>query len=215
MRFAAVIAAIPLLIAPPLRAADSATHVQSQRSPTAPPIPRSQPLPAVMLPFVACDRVPQPPSYPAFALARGQQGAVRLRIFVAVTGKISEALVFQSSGSAPLDEAAIASTRTWMLEPGRQGTRPIGMWTEALVSFRILSGTAGTSKVDVEFPGSADIHRCLAQHPPARRNKRSPPSRQPDGVYVGWIPFHTPRLHVAGSLHLDAGTGAARGAERT
>lgn len=83
-------------------------------------------------------------------------------IFVAATGRISEALVSQSSGSTRLDGAAVASTQTWILEPGRQGTSPTGMWTQAVVSFRILSGEPDSAKVEVQFPKAADINRCLA-----------------------------------------------------
>lgn len=92
----------------------------------------------------------------------GEQGAVTLWIFVAATGKIREALVAESSGSARLDDAAIASTRAWTLEAGRQGSRPTNMWTQAIVSFRILSGESGSARVEIQFPKAADINRCLA-----------------------------------------------------
>ncbi|MEQ1580266.1 MAG: energy transducer TonB [Steroidobacteraceae bacterium] len=162
MRIAATFASVALLLGTSASGAESVTPSQFPRPRVAPPIPRPQPAPVWTLPFPACDRIPQTPRYPALALARGEQGAVVMWIFVAATGRISEALVSQSSGSTRLDGAAVASTQTWILEPGRQGTSPTGMWTQAVVSFRILSGEPDSAKVEVQFPKAADINRCLA-----------------------------------------------------
>lgn len=162
MRFAAAFASIALLLGTSASGAESAVQFQYPRPRVAPPVPRYQPAPIVTLPFPACDRLPQPPRYPALALARGEQGTVTLRIFVEATGRIREAQVHQSSGSARLDEAAVASTRTWTLEPGRQDTRPTAMWAEVIVSFRIVAGEPRSGQVEIQFTKAADINRCLA-----------------------------------------------------
>lgn len=162
MRIAAAFASLALLLGTSASGAEPAMPLQFPRPRVAPPIPRPQPAPVVMLPFPACDRIPQPPRYPALALTRGEQGAVTLRLFVEATGRIREAQVHLSSGSERLDDAAVASTRAWMLEPGRQDTRPRAMWTEAVVSFRILPGEPGSAKVEIQFPKAADLNRCLA-----------------------------------------------------
>lgn len=162
MLIAVAFASVALLLGTSASSADPGLPVQIPRPQVVPPMPRSQPPPVLSLPFPTCDRIPQPPRYPALALAMGEQGAVTLRIFVLVTGTISETLAFQSSGSARLDEAAVASTRSWMLMPGRQGSHRVSMWTEAIVSFRIFSGEPSSAKVEVQFPMAADINRCLA-----------------------------------------------------
>jgi len=85
-----------------------------------------------------------------------------MRLFVAETGRIREAQVHRSSGSAQLDDAAVASTQTWKLEPGRQNTQPRAMWTEAIVSFRMLPGDSVSTKVEIQFPMAPTLDRCLA-----------------------------------------------------
>lgn len=162
MRIATAIATLALLFGTSASGAITGVQLQPPRPRVAPPPPRTQPAPIVTLPFAACDRIPQPPRYPARAPAIGEQGAVTLWIFVAATGRIREALVANSSSSVRLDEAAIASTRSWILEPGRQGTRPTGMWTQAVVSFLIPSSESGSARVEIQFPKAADINRCLA-----------------------------------------------------
>ena len=163
MRIAAAFASVALLFGTSASGAEPATPIQFPRPRVAPPPPPPpQPTPVWTLPFPACDRIPQAPRYPALALARGEQGAVTLRLFVEATGRIREAQVHLSSGSERLDDAAVASTRTWTLEPGRQDSHPVSMWTEAIVSFRILPGDPASAKVEVQFPKSADINRCLA-----------------------------------------------------
>lgn len=162
MRIIVALASVPLLLGSPEGRADTGMRAQYPRPPVAPPIPRSQPAPVWTMPFPACDRIPQPPRYPALALTRGEQGEVTMRLFVADTGRIREAQVYRSSGSAQLDDAAVASTRSWTLEPGRQDTRPTAMWSEVVVSFRILAGDPVSTKVEIRFPNAADINRCLA-----------------------------------------------------
>lgn len=162
MRIAAAFASFALLLCTVASGSESATPIQFPRPRVVPPMPRPQPAPVVTLPFPACDRIPQPPRYPALALARGEQGAVTLRLFVEATGRIREAQVHLSSGSERLDDAAVASTRTWTLEPGRQGTRLVNMWSEAVVSFRMQPGEPGSGRVEIRFPRTADINRCVA-----------------------------------------------------
>ena len=160
MRIAAAFASVAVLLGTSSSGTEFAIPYQFPRPRVAPPPPL--PAPVVTLPFPACDRIPQPPRYPALALARGEQGKVTMRIFVADTGRIREAQVHRSSGSAQLDDASVESTRTWTLEPGRQDTRPTAMWSEVVVSFRIFSGEPSSAKVEVQFPMAADINRCLA-----------------------------------------------------
>jgi len=162
MRLAVALFSVALLLGTSASGAGTAVQFQYPRPRVVPSLPRPQPAPVVRLPFPACDRIPQPPRYPPLALAMDEQGDVTLMIYVEATGRIREAQVHQSSGSVRLDEAAVASTRTWTLEPGRQDTRPTAMWAEAIVSFRILAGEPGSGRVEIRFTKAADIARCLA-----------------------------------------------------
>jgi protein TonB len=57
------------------------------------------------------------PAYPPFARRRGEQGQVVLRVFLDEQGRVTNAVVNQSSGSPQLDEAALQAVRRWQCRP--------------------------------------------------------------------------------------------------
>lgn len=58
-----------------------------------------------------------PPQYPAAAVEMGVQGTVILEARVNILGKPTALRILQTSGSADLDQAAVAAVQAWEFEP--------------------------------------------------------------------------------------------------
>lgn len=67
-----------------------------------------------------------PPTYPPQALARRQEGEVRVRITVDTTGRVVDASVESGTPAGVFDQAALNAVRKWRFEPIVKGGRPIG-----------------------------------------------------------------------------------------
>ncbi len=81
------------------------------------PLPVPVKKPAV---FVSPKPSYQPkPKYPAIARRRGVEGSVILEIFVANDGRVTQAMVIESSGSSALDRAALKTIKTWRFPPSQ------------------------------------------------------------------------------------------------
>jgi protein TonB len=87
-------------------------------APTAPPAPRT-PLFLDELALACPDRAP--PEYPRAARRAREEGRVVLRVELDESGRVANAGVATSSGSATLDDAALAAVRTWRCTPPRRG----------------------------------------------------------------------------------------------
>ncbi len=78
------------------------------------------------------------PAYPTISRRLGEEGTVRLRLTVTAEGRVSEALLLESSGFNRLDEAAINwVVRHWRYEPAMEGARAIESMVEASLTFRL------------------------------------------------------------------------------
>jgi len=97
--------------------------------PEAPPGPevRARPLPG------ACPA----PAYPARERLLRREGTVRLLLSVLADGTVEEAGVETSSGSDPLDAAALEAVRRWRFEPARRGGRAVPDLVIQTIRFRI------------------------------------------------------------------------------
>jgi len=62
----------------------------------------------------------RPATFPLTALRRGLTGTVRIRIHVAVDGRVTIDEIIESSGHAVLDAAAISTLRSWRATPARR-----------------------------------------------------------------------------------------------
>ena len=77
------------------------------------------------------------PEYPLIARKRGYQGTVVLEVLVNREGRVKELTLSASSGYSVLDQAALASVRTWLFEPGMRGGEKVDMWVKVPVRFRL------------------------------------------------------------------------------
>jgi protein TonB len=78
-----------------------------------------------------------PPKYPRAALRDGIQGRVVMRVRVSADGRPLIAEIAVSSGSALLDEAALAALRACRFTPAMQDGRPVAFTYEVPYRFRI------------------------------------------------------------------------------
>ncbi len=124
-------ATTPVAAATPAPAQSTATKAVEQRSdPVVANGLRSEPTPAATaqpqaLPadFKRIRFVP--PTYPQQALARRQEGEVRVRITVDMTGRVAEAVVESATPPGVFDQAALSAVRKWRYEPIVKGGQPI------------------------------------------------------------------------------------------
>jgi len=77
------------------------------------------------------------PRYPEESRRRGEEGEVRLRVLVALTGRVSKVAVVESSGCERLDEAARSAAGGWRFLPARRGEEAIAAWVEIPVVFEL------------------------------------------------------------------------------
>lgn len=78
-----------------------------------------------------------PPVYPRVARRRGHQGTVFLEVLVARNGNVKDLRLLESSGYAALDDAALASVKGWIFEPGMKGNQSVEMWVKLPVRFQL------------------------------------------------------------------------------
>lgn len=111
-----------------------------EESPPPPPPQEIAPptaAPALTSPRPIAGQTP-PPTYPARALRRGEQGVVRVRADIGPDGVPTSVSVAGSSGSRQLDRAAVNAVLRWRFEPATANGQP----------------TVGTVEVPIEFnPG--------------------------------------------------------------
>jgi periplasmic protein TonB len=79
---------------------------------------------------------PAPP-YPPEARAAGQQGVVMLLVTVSPLGTVERLSLFESSGFAPLDQAALAAVPHWRFQPGKRRGVPVQYDVRVPVRFSI------------------------------------------------------------------------------
>jgi protein TonB len=122
-----------VLVAPP--PAITMEAAPAPVAPTAPPAPRT-PLFLDELALACPDRAP--PKYPRAARRARAEGRVVLRVELDESGRVANAGVATSSGSATLDDAALAAVRTWRCTPPRRGG--VAVRATALQPFNFVLG---------------------------------------------------------------------------
>src|SRR5262245_22874410 len=123
----------------PQEAASTAIQTVTNVRPTAPPPPVAQPQAVPRTAPKSDPRRPlSQPEYPPSSRRAGEAGTVILEVYVLETGRVGEARVKQSSGFPRLDEAAVREVkRSWRLVPGTENGKPVPMWGQFAVTFKL------------------------------------------------------------------------------
>jgi protein TonB len=79
------------------------------------------------------------PVYPTIARRSGDQGTVMLKVLVSPEGAPLRVELDQSSGSKPLDGAALDAVKGWRFVPARRGAQNIEGWVRVPVVFKLES----------------------------------------------------------------------------
>ncbi|MBY0271517.1 MAG: energy transducer TonB [Burkholderiales bacterium] len=79
------------------------------------------------------------PVYPVVARRSGEQGTVMLKVLVSPEGAPLRVELDQSSGSKPLDGAALEAVKAWRFVPARRGTQNVEGWVRVPVVFKLES----------------------------------------------------------------------------
>lgn len=77
------------------------------------------------------------PEYPLIGRKRGYQGTVVLEVLVTREGRVGDLRMVASSGYSVLDQAALASVKTWIFDPGMKAGKTVDMWVKVPVRFRL------------------------------------------------------------------------------
>jgi len=109
-------------------------RVAESKEPARPELPVSPPL------FNASYLRNPAPAYPAAARRNGDEGTVMLKVLVNAEGVPLRVDVDHTSGSSPLDGAALDAVRRWRFVPARRGVQNIEGWVRVPVVFRLQSG---------------------------------------------------------------------------
>lgn len=122
--------------------ADAApTTAIRQTTTTAPP---AQPPPAPVAKVAATPPRSDPkrpltqPEYPPSSRRAGEAGTVILEVYVNANGRAEDVRVKKSSGFPKLDDAAMREVRrSWRLVPGTEDGKPVAMWGQFAVTFKL------------------------------------------------------------------------------
>ena len=78
------------------------------------------------------------PAYPRDAALRFEAGTVKLQLFIDPGGRVVNALITRSSGSASLDRAARDQALTWRFSPARRDGKPVPDIAEIEIEFKLI-----------------------------------------------------------------------------
>ena len=79
------------------------------------------------------------PEYPPLSQRMGEEGTVRIRVFVLKNGRAQEASVQKSSGYPRLDAAALKAALSWRYVPGTLGGEARDMWVITPIAFNLVT----------------------------------------------------------------------------
>ena len=84
-----------------------------------------------------------PPTYPATARRRAEQGTVTVRVLVAADGSVERAELAESSGFDSLDDAALETVRSrWRFVPARRDGVAVESWVLVPIRFALVEADA-------------------------------------------------------------------------
>jgi protein TonB len=76
-----------------------------------------------------------PPQYPLDAACNGTGGVSTLKVIVGPAGTPSDVSVLRGSGTASLDEAAVAAVKTWKFKPATRAGQPVAQTINVPVNY--------------------------------------------------------------------------------
>lgn len=76
------------------------------------------------------------PTYPASAVFSQLKGKAVVRVQVLSNGLVGEAFIRQSSGAQVLDQAALATVRSWRFRPAHRNGEPVPAWVNVPIEYR-------------------------------------------------------------------------------
>jgi protein TonB len=79
------------------------------------------------------------PNYPEASRRRGEQGVVRVELFVDPAGRVADVRMIESSGFAALDAAAMETLRDWRFRPAERAGLPVMGSITTAVHFRLAT----------------------------------------------------------------------------
>jgi len=125
------VVAVPIEESPPVPAETAPQTVAAARPAQMPagPVTLSTEL------SVSCPEMARPP-YPALSRRLGEEGKLTLQVELDESGKITQTRVIQSSGYSRLDNAAVATVKTWRCRPATRDGQPVR--TVALQPFNFV-----------------------------------------------------------------------------
>ena len=78
------------------------------------------------------------PDYPSAARSAGITGMVRLQVLISSEGSVQDVEVYESSGNAALDSAAIRAVRSWQFTAAKDGAgRRVACYTIVPIRFNL------------------------------------------------------------------------------
>ena len=135
----AIPAPVPMAIADPAPSANApagVTHAPAAVA-AAVAVPGAPvPAPKVELPSSDAQYLQNPKSeYPRLSRQRNEQGKVVVAVFIGTDGTAQKAEIKVSSGYERLDQAALATVKSWRYVPGKRGGVPEAMWFNVPINF--------------------------------------------------------------------------------
>jgi protein TonB len=130
---------IDIAIAPDAAPTNAIQQTTNERPVSPPPIATPAPAPVPRTAPRSDSRRPlTQPEYPPSSRRAGEAGTVILEVLVLENGRVGDARVKQSSGFPRLDEAAVREVkRSWRLVPGTENGKPVQMWGQFAVTFKL------------------------------------------------------------------------------
>jgi protein TonB len=79
------------------------------------------------------------PIYPSSSRRAGEEGTVRVKVFVDENGRPKEVAIAKSSGFSRLDQTALEAVRKWRFVAATNAGTPVSTWTQVAITFRLTS----------------------------------------------------------------------------
>jgi len=102
-----------------------------------PPPPPPPPAPVIQAREGANYKHNPRPAYPKIALREEWEGTVVLRARISATGHVESVTVQKSTGHSVLDDAALATAKTWTFDPATQGGQPVAGTATFPIAFKL------------------------------------------------------------------------------